>query len=149
MKLRLERLTSDGDSTLGILSQDGRFVCFTLEDEFRTQKVAGETRIPAGTYDVELRDECGLTQKYASRYPGIHRGMLWLRDVDGFEYIYIHVGNRDEDTEGCILVGDTAVATRGDMMVGSSRTAYTRLYPTWANAAEAEHLQITIVDRDR
>jgi len=149
MKLRLERLTSDGDSTLGILSQDGRFVCFTLEDEFRTQKVAGETRIPAGTYDVELRDEGGLTQKYASRYPGIHRGMLWLRDVDGFEYIYIHVGNRDEDTEGCILVGDTAVATRGDMMVGSSRTAYTRLYPTWANAAEAEHLQITIVDRDR
>jgi len=39
---------------------DGQFVCFGLEDEYREDKVAGETRIPSGTYQVALRKEGGF-----------------------------------------------------------------------------------------
>jgi hypothetical protein len=149
LKLTLERIATDGASTIGILFLDGVFQCFTLEDEHRDVKVRGETRIPAGTYRVGLRNEGGLTQKYASRFPDIHRGMLWLRDVPGFRWVYLHVGNRADDTLGCILVGDAATATAGDMMVGASRAAYRRFYSVVVDAAEAGALEITIADRDR
>jgi len=149
VKLTLERIATDGASTIGILFLDGVFQCFALEDQYRAVKVAGETRIPAGTYRIGLRNEGGLTGKYASRFPDIHRGMLWLRDVPGFRWVYLHVGNRDDDTLGCILVGDAATATAGDMMVGTSRAAYRRFYSVVVDAAEAGVLEITIADRDR
>ena len=149
MKIRIERIVSDSESTIGVLFIDGVFQCFTLEDEYRTAKVKGETRIPAGRYRIGLRAEGGLTQKYAARYPDIHRGMLWLQDVPSFQWIYIHVGNRDEHTEGCILVGDTASPLHGDMSIGSSINAYRRIYPMLAAAAENGNLEIEIIDRDR
>ena len=58
MKLEVIRFSSQNDSTLGLLFDvtDGRkFLCFTLEDEARDTKVMGETRIPAGIYDLKLR----------------------------------------------------------------------------------------------
>ena len=70
MKLELKRFSSQSDTTLGLLFVDGEFECFTLEDEYREEKVKGETRIPAGTYKVEKREVLsGLTKKYRSKYP--------------------------------------------------------------------------------
>ena len=34
-------------------------------------------------------------------------GMLHVLDVPNFKYILIHCGNTDEDTAGCLLLGDT------------------------------------------
>lgn len=47
MNIALQRFASLPDSTLGALSIDGRFACFTLEDERRDIKVPGETRLTA------------------------------------------------------------------------------------------------------
>ena len=52
MKLEVLRFSSQKRDTLGLLFDitDGRrFLCFTLEDEDRDEKVMHETRIPAGT----------------------------------------------------------------------------------------------------
>ena len=148
MKLLLERITSDSDATIGVLYRDGIFESFCLEDEHRTVKVFGETRIPAGTYPVELRadERSEMHKRYRARYPDIHRGMLWLRDVSNFIFIYIHVGNDDDDTAGCILTGMGANA--GTMTIQSSVKAYRRLYEVVVDAAEAGELFIEIVDRD-
>jgi hypothetical protein len=144
MKLRLARFPSLDDSTLGGLSIDGRFCCFTLEDEGREVKVPGETRIPAGTYDIKLRAEGKLHAKYVAKFPAEHRGVLWLQDVPGFEWVYIHVGNTDDDTLGCILVGDAALS-HGEL--GQSVQAYRRLYGQVANAILAgEPTSITVED---
>ena len=147
MKLLLERIKSDRDTTIGVLYRDGVFDSFTVEDEARTVKVMGETRIPAGEYRIELRIEGGMTQRYAARYPDIHRGMLWLRDVPGFTFIYIHVGNTDDDTAGCVLVGQSADSAR--MTIGASTMAYKRLYEAVVDAAADGELSIEIVDRDQ
>ena len=56
MKLELKRFSGQSDTTLGLMFVDGEFECFTLEDEYRAEKVKGETRIPAGTYKVEKRE---------------------------------------------------------------------------------------------
>lgn len=149
MKLTLERLKSDADATVGALYLDRRFFCFTLEDEYRQDKVPTETRVPAGKYKIRLRDEGGMTQRYANRFPDIHRGMLWLQDVPHFSYVYIHIGNTDEHTAGCILVGYGAQAARDNKSLQSSTDAYRDLYTKVAGAAESGDLTIDIKDRDR
>ena len=64
MKLELKRFSAQSDTTLGLMFLDGEFECFTLEDEYRAEKIKGETRIPAGTYKVEKREVIsGLTEK--------------------------------------------------------------------------------------
>ena len=130
------RFYSADDFTLGLLFDvtDGRrFLCYTLEDEFRSAKVAGETRIPEGKFSITLRKEGGRHQRYSERFASIHKGMLWVRDVPDFEYVLFHVGNDDDDTAGCILVGDSS-----DIIgfTGKSLIAYRRVYPPIAEALE-------------
>ena len=58
MKLKVLRFSSQEDSTSGLLFEDTdlglKFLCYTLEDERRALKVKGETRVPAGIYNLAL-----------------------------------------------------------------------------------------------
>ncbi len=84
-----------------------------------------------------------------TKFADIHRGMLHVQDVPGFEHILIHVGNTDTDTAGCLLVGTGALARPGDMSIQSSVEAYRRLYPQVIGAAESNDLEIEFIDSDR
>ena len=149
MKLLVERFTSDKDATISAIYLDNVFQCFGLEDEYREEKVASETRIPAGSYKVGLRTTGGFHARYEKIFSDIHQGMLHVQDVPGFEYILIHVGNTDENTAGCLLVGTGARAAEGDMSIQSSRVAYKKLYSKVIEAAKQENLEIKYFDRDR
>lgn len=157
MKLEVLRISSQKDSTSGILFDvtggQRKFLCYTLEDEFRPleQKVMGETRIPAGTYKMSLRTVGGFHGRYSARYGDMHKGMLWVRNVPGFEYILIHSGNTDEHTDGCLLVGDSQNENinKPDGFIGSSRTAYERIYPPIAEAlTSGKSVTIEYIDYD-
>ena len=129
---KLFRFSSRPVSTLGLIMadlNDGKvFRCFTLEDEYREVKVSGETRIPAGKYEIKLRTVGGMHSRYSKRFDW-HKCMLWLQDVPGFEWIYIHPGNKHEHTEGCILTGDGSHSNLiDDGSVSSSVAAYERIY---------------------
>jgi len=149
MKLRVVRYLSSDDFTLGMLldETDGKhFLCYTLEDEHREEKVMHETRIPAGTYNITLRTVGGFHGRYTNKYGDMHKGMLWVRDVPGFEYILIHTGNTDEHTSGCLIVGNTS-DRKG--FIGSSVSAYKRIYPAIAEALErGEEVTITYENYD-
>ena len=129
MELLLQRFSTGDESTLGILYRDYRqFRCFTMEDQPNEPKVPGETRIPAGRYQIKLRTEGSMHMRYAKKFDW-HFGMLWLQDVPNFKWIYIHYGNYHGDSAGCILVGDGAQSNvLDDGMVMSSVATYTRLY---------------------
>jgi len=155
MELEVLRFSSQKDSTNGVLFDvtggERKFLCYTLEDEHREDKVAGETRVPAGTYKITLRTTGGFHGRYVKKYGDMHKGMLWVRDVPNFEYILIHTGNTDEHTAGCLLVGDSQQANFGSSngMVGSSVNAYKRVYPPIAAALEGdEEVTITYTDFD-
>lgn len=154
MKLEVVRFSSQKDSTLGLLFDvtdgDRKFMAYTLEDEYRDVKVMHETRIPAGTYDITLRTVGGFHDKYSSRFGDLHKGMLWVRNVPNFEYILIHAGNNDDDTSGCLLVGDTQTENvKSDGFVGSSVNAYKRIYTPIAEAIECgDEVTITYIDFD-
>tara|TARA_R100001591_G_scaffold52697_1_gene62757 strand:+ start:18262 stop:18738 length:477 start_codon:yes stop_codon:yes gene_type:complete len=155
MKLQVLRFSSQADCTHGLLFEltdiGKKFLCYTLEDEHRVLKVQGETRIPAGTYNIELRKEGGFHNRYIKKYGSLHSGMLHVVDVPGFEYILIHTGNTDEHTAGCLIVGDSQennVIMR-DGFVGKSVNAYKRIYPPIAKAIEkGEEVTIEYIDFD-
>jgi hypothetical protein len=71
--------------------------------------------------------------------------MLELQDVEGFEYIYIHPGNDDDDTEGCILPNYKADAE--NMRGENSFECYKDLYLLVNEAfKDDEEVYITITD---
>jgi len=125
MLLQLTRVFDDKLRTIGIMKVDGKPECFSLEDAFHEEKVWGKTRIPRGSYEIKLRTEGGMHKKYSKKYDW-HKGMLWLQDVENFEWVYIHIGNDEEDTDGCILTG-TNWNMRGNTITGSA-LAYKTLY---------------------
>ena len=99
MNIVLKRIAKRDTYTIGQLYIDGQYWCDTLEDRVRDlskeRKVAGETAIPAGTYDVEVN----ISPKFKRLLPR-------LLSVPHFEGVLIHRGNTAADSAGCILVGE-------------------------------------------
>lgn len=156
MKYEVLRVSSQKDSTSGLLFEvnNGKrtFLCYTLEDEQRDVKVWGETRIPAGTYKLGLRTEGGFHNRYLSRYGAdFHKGMIWVLDVPGFEWILWHSGNTDENTAGCLLLGNSQESNlvKKDGFIGSSRDAYKLVYPRVLAAIESGlDVEVEYIDFD-
>jgi hypothetical protein len=90
--------------TIGLFDYED-YQCFSLEDVVREKpgipvaewKIPGETAIPVGRYEV--------IRTMSNRFKKV---LPILLDVEGYAGIRIHPGNTDEDTEGCILLGETA-----------------------------------------
>ena len=155
MKLEVLRISSQEDSTSGILfdvvNGKRKFLCYTLEDEQRDVKVWGETRIPAGRYKLSLRKEGGFHTRYNAKYGAMHKGMIWVKNVPGFEYILWHTGNTDEHTAGCLILGNTQTNNRiaKDGFIGNSVDAYKFVYPRVAAAIESGiRVSVEYIDYD-
>ena len=163
MKLLLHRDFDNGKDTLGRLYyrdqyyQDLKYV-YTLEDEYRKDKVKGETRIPGDRFSDVIARKGGkiyeafskssieeirsFTQKY---------GVLEIMAVPNFENILFHVGNKDTDSNGCILIGDMANNSSSiSGFISASMTAYSRLVGTVGFYLDkGESIRLEIIDYDR
>lgn len=129
MKITLKRLHKTDKSTIGELSIDGKFECYTLEDVERKEKVFGKTAIPKGTYE--------LVMTMSNRFKKI---MPLLLNVPNYAGVRIHSGNKAEDTEGCLILG----TTRGLDFIGGSRDAIAKFYPKLEAALKVEKVYLTI-----
>lgn len=126
--LELIRFDHGDDYTHGILRIDGKFECFAVEDEHRDEKVKGETRIPEGLYPLRFKEKTTpLTTKYRTRYPWF-TWHLEICEIPNFTNIYLHVGNDDDDTDGCLCLGQTCDTKKPNGFVGRSRQAYEAFY---------------------
>lgn len=141
-----DRLFSLPDSTVGAMSGDGIAPCFILEDEYREEKVKGDTRIPAGVYHLRFRKEnTSLTQKYRQRF----KWFTWHIEIVGiknFSNVYYHVGNNEADTAGCPLLGQMCDLSSGDGIISRSAAAYEQWYKVvsgYLNAGDTVIVQIT------
>lgn len=146
MNLLLKRPITLDDRTIGCLFIENDFECFTLEDGYNEEKVYGETRIPAGKYQILLRTEGSTHESYKRRFgTDWHQGTLHLQDVPGYKWILIHIGNRPGDTLGCLLTGVGVVLSENGYETQSSTVAYKRIYPKLRDALLAgEEVWITI-----
>jgi len=137
MKLKIKRDVLTGKSTIGALLEDDVRFCFTLEDVDRKleenpeAKIYGETAIPRGTYEVVL--------DYSNRFGEL---MPHILNVPGFSGVRMHWGNKPEDTEGCILVGDSTLTD----WINHSRATYAKLIAKIERAVErGERITLEIV----
>jgi hypothetical protein len=93
VKLDIYRKTSNPKATIGEMTVDGVFECYTLEDP-----TGANDRIPPGMYRVTI--------DFSSRFQKLMPLITGSVAVDD-RGIRIHSGNAESDTTGCILVGKT------------------------------------------
>ncbi len=148
MKLvQLKRLFKGEDSSLGALWIEDKPICFIVEDEYRKVKVKGETRIPAGKYELKKRiSESPKTLQYRKIYPWFDYH-IELQNVLNFKYVYIHHGNDDDDTDGCLLTNYNALMMDGgEYMGGRSRDAFEAVYKKLSDMMKQESVFIDVID---
>lgn len=97
MRIRVIRFQYSDDCTIGMMTINHEFFCYTLEDMVRETgvKVYGKTAIPEGKYQVVV-----------NKSPKFQRDLPLLLGVPGFNGIRIHRGNNASHSLGCILVGN-------------------------------------------
>lgn len=150
MILRIDRVYECSTCTGGIFTIDTHpeIVKTVLEDRHNSPKVPGETRIPPGRYPITLRERSPMADRYRKRFGENHLGMIWIRHVPGFKYVYLHIGNEEEDTDGCPLLGNTA--NYQARRIGGSTAAYKEVYPVVMGAlASGEDVFLDVVERLR
>lgn len=138
----VERYPSDKDWTLSEFYINGEKRGYGVEDEYRPpgKKVRGETRIPNGIYELDLRvspkfsheyymDASGRLSKFKTDTFNKEHEMIWVTGVPDFDLILWHWGNSDDNTDGCYLVGSSLAQIADQMGVGASRPKYVEVYP--------------------
>ena len=152
MTFILQRYSDNRDSTLGLLLKvvisAGKeklvFQGYTLEDQFQVVKIPKESRIPAGIYNVDIQKaDTPKTLQYRAKFPWF-KNHLEIKNVTGFKGVYIHIGNSDEDTEACILIGDNADNNViGPGSISNSTACFKRFYES-----VYPHLPVALIIRD-
>lgn len=99
MDLTLRRLAFRKDGILGDLySDNGSFLCSTLEHAYPINSSGFAPKIPLGFY------RCVKGIHKLSHSPSFET--FEVTDVPGHSGILFHTGNFNNDSEGCILVGE-------------------------------------------
>lgn len=130
MNLQLNRVRLLPSRTLGELSIEGDFFCFTEEDAVRETKLPKETAIPAGRYKVVLE----TSGRFGPETPTV-------LDVPNFSGIRFHAGNTEADTDGCILLGYSCTE---EGTIYNSRLAVQHFKKILKEALAVEEVWLTI-----
>lgn len=152
MKIKVKRIYRGPEYTIGHLYVNDVYVCDTLEDrdrgldyrmslsKIKAKKIAGKTAIPTGIYRMTLDVK---SPKFGSKafYKEVCDGYLpRLIGVPGYDGVLIHVGNTQNDTDGCILVGYNKV--KGQII--DSRNAFKKLWDSYLRIAKQSKMEIII-----
>lgn len=115
-------------STQGELEIDGQHYCWTLE--LPNKDGLPGSCIPQGTYK--------LAYLFSPRFA---RNMPHVLDIPNRSNILIHYGNTAEDTEGCVLIGNT----RDTNFVGDSRNCFDAFLNVFLEALKAEQVFLQVI----
>ena len=116
MQLTLTRIATNSRYTIGRLQINGQYLMDILEpadrgltsdmplNKLKRLKVKGKTAIPTGGYRIDMTTVSTRFKyrSWARPYGGILPRLL---NVPFFSGVLIHVGNDENDTEGCLLTG--------------------------------------------
>ncbi|HSJ69329.1 MAG TPA: DUF5675 family protein [Anditalea sp.] len=151
--LTVLRYIDDGETTLGLIFLRNEFFAYTLEDTHQDEKIRGKTRIPTGIYTIGYSTvdpaHSRITRDYLRDFKPWFTRHLQLKNVPGFDGIYIHVGNYHENTDGCLLLADGVMAGPSRKSLQNSRDAYRRFYKIITALLDSNELvNIQILNED-
>lgn len=86
-------------------------------------------------------------RKYRARFTWFE-WHIEVAGVPGFKNVYIHIGNSKEDTEACILLGDSVNNNQMELgFISSSSQAFKRFYQLiYPKLKAGEEIKLTITD---
>lgn len=109
--LVLKRVASNDGGTFGVLIIYGTPFALTLEDPWR-DNLKNASCIPDNTYACRRV----ISPKFGETFE--------VANVPGRSHILLHTGNTEEDTHGCILVGESFGRLNGVPAVLSSKEGF-------------------------
>lgn len=144
MKLKSKKFKWNKDWTLSELSIDGILDGYVVEDEVRKVKVKGETAIWNGIYPLKSRYSPKFSKEFywngkilitKSEYLKLkdktgfkEHELIWITPINQFEFVLIHWGNTDLDSDACLIVGSKIGIINGREGVLNSRKYYKKFY---------------------
>ena len=130
--MRLRRTHFNADGILGALYDDeGYQVAATLEHSYD-----GRPKLPAGTY----RCQRGQHVLHSSPEAFETFEVMGVPDHSG---ILFHVGNRNADSQGCVLLGRVCTSDAEGCLVTASRATFARFM---LDLAGVESFTLTVED---
>jgi hypothetical protein len=129
MENKIIRVAQGKRSTLSQLYINGIFQCYLLEDRIREVKIASQTAIPTGVFELKLNTNGAKNVDYKKTFGKLHEGMIEISGLPNFSFVYIHIGNTIKETAGCPLCGFGFQIVDGDFQVSQSIAAYKMIYP--------------------
>lgn len=128
----LQRYSKGNDSTQGLVLQKDTpipsFFCHVIEDDDQGEK--GSKRIPAGFYELKIHaQETPKTLIFRKSLPWF-KFFIEVTGIPNFSLVFVHPGNDQADTEGCLLLNDQMGnnTIQKDKEGGLSRQACERWY---------------------
>lgn len=114
--LRIQRVASTKHGTFGVILRDGVPFALTLERPWANNQ-RSKSCIRAGKYAV-LR--CKASPDYGFSDSPKFGNTFQVMNVPGRSHILFHKGNLDDDTHGCILLGEQYGVLRGQPAILAS-----------------------------
>lgn len=126
--LRIVRYSETSDGTFGVMEYNSIPFCMTLEPNDRGNKI--NSCIPAGRY-------------ICKRHSGPRYKNTWeITGVPGRTAILFHIGNIEDNTLGCILLGKSLGTVRRKLGVVTSSNTFRKFMNVSERATEL-HLTIS------
>lgn len=115
MNITLEKSRIGSDGAFGrFLNDKGSHVCFTLEHAYENADGTFFTKLPPGKYTCKRRMS-----------PRFKYEVFQIMNVPGHDFMEIHKGNFNGDSDGCILLGENVRPQfSGDLMLHESAVAF-------------------------
>lgn len=118
--LRIVRVERSEDGIIGVLTIDGKADCFVMQPDERDQHFS----IPVGNY---------LCKRF--------HGKTWQDTfeiiVPGHTALLFHIGNREDDSQGCLLLGEEVGELNGKRAVFVSGKAFAEFMKKMGDDQEA------------
>ena len=121
----LKRIASNTDGTFGVLLDEDIPFCLTVERQWLENR-SNVSCVPDGTYICKR----GQFTKHGNTFE--------VMNVPGRSAILFHKGNIDDDSHGCIIVGEQYGYLSEDVAVLSSGSAFTEFLDRLKDVNEFE-----------
>lgn len=149
--LRYSKANNSSQSLLFVRNSisDGQplFFSHVIEDDDTGAK--GDKRIPSGTYTLKIHaSETPKTLIFRKAWPWF-TFFIEVVGIPGFDLVFVHSGNDQKDTEGCLLLNDVMgnnsiqVEKEGSLSNQACKRFYDLVYPM---LEKGEKITITVKD---
>lgn len=136
MNLRVNRTQTRADGIFGeLFDENNKVIAYTLEHAYLQPDGTYASKTPNGTYTCVK----GQHQLHSMTHPFT---TYEITGVTGHSNILFHMGNWNNDSDGCFLLGEAIVPSSKGQMVTNSKNVFSE-FMTLQNDVDSFQLVVT------